>query len=324
MQSSTEAVLGLDVAKLKVDVCLRLPGGKVRSKVIANSKAGFQELLAWLAKHQAGPVHVCLEATGAYWEELAEFLSDAGHPVSVVNPARVKAYGTALGARSKTDAADARLIAEFCATQRPDLWQPAPPAVRVLRALVARRQALIDLRTEEGNRLQVAHASVKASIQAVLGALEEQIRAIEQQIRQHIDDDPTLKSQRDLLDSVPGLGEASIPTLLGHYGGPARFGSSKQAVAYAGVDVRHYESGSSVHGRPRLSKRGNSKLRRALYMPAVVSMRLTGWGKAFAARLAAAGKPKMVIIGALMRKLVEMAYAILKSGQPFDPNRHSA
>ena len=269
------AVLGLDVAKLKVDVCLRLPGGKARSKVIANSQAGFGELLAWLAKHQAGPVHVCMEATGAYWEELAEFLSDAGHPVSVVNPARVKAYGTALGARSKTDAADAKLIAEFCATQRPDLWRPPPPPVRLLRALVARRQALIDLRTEEGNRLQVAHASVKASIQTVLGTLEEQIRAIEQQIRQHI-------------------------------------------------DVRHYESGTSVRARPRLSKRGNASLRRALYMPAVVTMRLTGWGKAFAARLAAAGKPKMVIIGALMRKLVEVAYAILKSGKPFDPNRHSA
>lgn len=293
MEGFTQAAaLGLDVAKLKVDVCLRLPGGKVRSKVIANSKAGFEELVAWLAKHDAAAVHACMEATGAYWEELAQFLCDAGHPVSVVNPARVKAYGTALGSRSKTDAADAKLIAQFCATQRPDLWHAPPVAVRILRALVARRQALIDLRTEEGNRLQVAHDSVKASIQSVLGTLEEQIRAIEQQIRRHIDDDPTLKSQRDLLDSVPGLGDASISTLLGHYGGPARFHSSKQAVAYAGGDVRHHESGTSVHGRPRLSKRGNAGLRRALYMPAVVAMRLTPWGKAFSARMAAAGNPR--------------------------------
>ncbi|MBC5768731.1 IS110 family transposase [Ramlibacter albus] len=323
--SSGQAVaIGLDIAKLKVDVCVRLPDGKSRSKVISNSKAGFEELMIWLGKHGAAGAHACMEATGPYWQELAEFLADAGHPVSVVNPARIKAYGIASGARSKTDAADAKVIADFCATQCPELWQAPPPAVRVLRALVARRQALVDLRTEEGNRLQVAHVSVKASIETVLLTLNEQIDAIEQQIRQHIDDDPTLKSQRELLDSVPGLGDATIPTLLGHLGGPMRFASSKQAVAYAGVDVRHYESGSSVRGRPRLSKRGNASLRRALYMPAVVSMRLTGWGKAFTARLTRAGKPKMVIIGALMRKLVEMSYAILKSGKPFDPGRHSA
>lgn len=315
-------VVGLDVAKAKVDVCLRLPSGKVRSKVVANSNVGFEDLLAWLAKQGAHQAHACMEATGPYGEALAERLADAGYAVSVVNPAQVKAYGSALGVRSKTDAADAKLIAEFCFAQSPPLWQPAPPAVRKLNALVARREALVELRTQEGNRLQVAHESVKASIETVLQHLEEQIRAIEQQIRKHIDNDPTLKSQRDLLDSVPGLGPATIPVLLSHFGGPLRFASSKQAVAFAGLDVRHHQSGSSVWGRPRLSKRGNGRLRKALFMPAVVSMRLTAWGKAFAARLTAAGKPKMLVVGALMRKLVEIAYAVLKSGAPFDPARH--
>jgi transposase len=322
MEAAAGVVIGLDVSKAKVDVCLRLANGKCRSKVIANGPAGFSELVSWLGKHGAGAAAACMEATGPYWEQLAEFLSDAGHPVSVVNPARVKAFGAALGVRSKTDSADARVIADFCASQHPPLWQPPPASVRVLKALVARRQALVDLRTEEGNRLEVAHSSVKTSIEVVLQTLQSQIEAIEEQIRQHIDQDPTLKSQRDLLDSVPGLGDATIPTLLGHLGGPARFSSTKEAVAYVGVDVRHYESGSSVRGRPRMSKRGNSRLRRALYMPAVVSMGRTDWGKAFAARLSAAGKPKMVIIGALMRKLVEIAYAILKTGKPFDASRH--
>jgi len=321
--SPQDAVIGLDVAKAKVDVCLRLANGKCRSKVIANNSAGFAELMAWLAKHGGAKAHACMEATGAYWEQLAECLSDADHPVSVVNPARVKAFGAAMGVRSKTDAADARVIADFCAAQRPELWRAPPVSVRTLKALVARRQALVDLRTEESNRLQVAHESVKTSIAAVLATLEAQIRAIEDQIRDHIDHDPTLRLQRDLLESVPGLGEATIPTLLGHLGGPTRFSSTKQAVAYVGVDVRHYESGSSVRGRPRMSKRGNARLRRALYMPAVVSMRLTTWGKAFAARLTEAGKPKMVIIGALMRKLVEIAFGVLKSGKPFDPRRHA-
>jgi transposase len=318
-----EFIAGLDVAKLKVDVCLRLPSGKWRSKVVANSQAGFHELVAWLSKHGASRAHVCMEATGAYWESLAEHLSDAGYGVSVVNPAQIKAYGAALGVRSKTDAADARLIAEFCAAKPPPLWQAPPPAVRVLKALVARRDALVELRTQETNRLQVAHDSVRPSIQSVLDHLQEQIKLIEQRIRQHIDDDPTLKSQRELLDSVPGLGGATIPVLLAHFGGPARFDSARQAVAFAGLDVRHHESGSSVRGRPRLSKRGNSRLRKAMYMPALVSMRLTPWGKAFAIRLTQAGKPKMVILGALMRKLIEMAYAILRSGKPFDASMHS-
>jgi transposase len=323
-QVSTDFIVGLDIAKAKVDVALRLPNGKWRSKVVANTVAGFQELVLWLGKHDATRAHVCMEATGSYWEAIAEHLSDAGYAVSVVNPAQIKAYGAALGVRSKTDAADAKLIAEFCAARPPALWQAPPPAVRQLRALVARREALIELRIQETNRLEVAHDSVRASIEDVVNVLQEQIRQIEQRIRQHIDDDPTLKGQRDLLDSVPGLGDATIPILLGHYGGPVRFATARQAVAFAGLDVCHYESGSSVHGRPRLSKRGNSRLRKAMYMPALVSMRLTPWGKTFAARLAAAGKPKMVILGAIMRKLVQIAYAILRTGKKFDPTMHSA
>lgn len=315
-------VVGLDIAKLKVDVCLRLSNGKYRSKVISNNPAGFHDLVQWLAKHGAPTAHLCMEATGPYWEELAEYMSDAGYAVSVVNPAQVKAYGMALGVRSKTDAADAQLIAEFCAQRKPDAWQAPPAAVRTLRALVARRDALVALHTQEVTRQQVAHDSVKESIEVVVATLQTQIKHIEERIRQHIDDDPTLREQRHLLDSVPGLGNATIPVLLSHYGGPARFDTAKQAVAFAGLDVRHYESGSSVRGRPHLSKRGNTKLRKALYMPAVVTMRCTEWGRVFAQRLGAAGKPKMVIIGALMRKLVQIAFAILRTGKAFDMKLH--
>lgn len=320
--ASSPLAVGIDIAKAKVDVCLRLATGKLRSKVVNNTPAGFAELVAWLHKHEAKQAHICMEATGPYWEAIAEHLCDAGYTVSVVNPAQVKAYGAALGVRSKTDAADARLIAEFCAQRRPASWQAPPPAVRTLRALVARRQALVELHTQEAVRLQVAHASVQASIESVLKALREQIEEIEQRIKKHIDDDPTLGPQRKLLSSVPGLGDTTIPVLLSHYGGPARFATAKQAVAFAGLDVRHYESGTSVRGRPRMSKRGNARLRQALYMPAVVTMRLTPWGKVFAQRLSAAGKTKMVIIGAVMRKLVQIAHVILRTGQPFDPSRH--
>jgi len=317
-------VVGIDVAKPKLDVALRLPEGKWRNKVVVNSASGFKALVEWLTKQGASSAHICMEATGIYWEGVAEYLSDAGFAVSVVNPAQIKAHAGASGVRTKTDVVDAKVIGDFCFRHAPALWQAPSPAIRTLRALVARREALVSLRTEESNRLLVAHESVRESIQKILEHLDEQIAMIEKQIKQDIDNDPTLREQRQLLESIPGLGKVTIPTLLSRYGGPLRFEKAKQAVAYAGLDIAHHESGTSVRGRPRMSKTGPSKLRRALYMPAVVCMSHTAWGKAFTKRLVEAGKPKMLILGALMRKLVEMAYAILKSGKPFNPALHGA
>lgn len=324
-QEKVLAPIGVDVSKAKLDVALLLAGGKFRDKVVANSRKGFAEMVAWLAKHGVSTGHVCMEATGAYWEELAEYLADAGFEVSVVNPAHIKSYGESLGSRSKTDKADARVIAQFCAERRPAIWQAPSPAVRELRALVRRRDALIELRTQELNRQEVAsQPQVLRSIEQVLAHLNKQIKEIEKQINDHIDKDPTLKEQSRLLQSIPGVGDATTGMLLSQYGGQLRFGSTRQAVAFGGLDTRHRESGSSVRGKPRMSKKGDSSLRAALYMPAVVAMTKTMWGKAFAKRLTEAGKPKMLIIGALMRKMVEIAYAILKSGKPFNPALHGA
>jgi len=324
-QEKKLAAVGVDVSKAKLDVALALPGGKFRDKVVANSRKGFAEFAAWLVKHGASSAHVCMEATGAYWEELAEFLVDAGFTVSVINPAHIKSYGESLGARNKTDKADARVIALFCAERRPVSWQAPSKAVRTLRALVRRRDALVELRTQELNRKDVAsQPQVLRSIEEVLAHLDKQIKEIEKQINDHIDKDPMLKEQARLLQSIPGVGDVSTGMLLSQYGGELRFATSKQAVAFGGLDVRHRESGTSVRGKPRMSKKGDSRLRATLYMPAVVVMSRTPWGKAFAKRLAEAGKPKMLIIGALMRKMVQIAYAILKSGKPFDPALHAA
>jgi transposase len=321
--AAREAIVGIDVAKAKLDVALKQPSGKWKTKVVANSVSGFEELRAWLAKHGVRCAHVCMEATGVYWERCAEHLADGGFAVSVVNPAQIKAFAGALGVRSKTDAVDAKVIAEFCASANPRLWVAPSKGVRRLRALVGRRDALVGLRTEESNRLEVAATEeVRRSIEAVLAHLDEQIKQIERQIAKDVDDDPTLREQRELLASIPGIGPATSAMFLSHYGGELRFGSSRQAVAFAGLDTRKHESGSSVHGKPRLSKKGHSSIRRALYMPAVVAMNRTTWGKAFTQRLLAAGKPKKLILGALMRKIVAIAYGVLKSGKPFDPALH--
>ena len=122
-------ILGIDVAKAKLDIALRLPDSKLRHKVVENTPAGFADLSAWLQKHSVTELHACMEATGIYWEAVAEYLTQAGFTVSVVNPAQVKAFGSARLQRTKTDKADARLIADFCAVQSPEPWQVPTPAL---------------------------------------------------------------------------------------------------------------------------------------------------------------------------------------------------
>lgn len=313
--------LGVDVSKAHLD-CAVLIGGKSRNKRFANSPAGVLALLGWLPHHGAATAAACMEATGVYWELAATTLADAGHRVSVVNPALVKAYAQSEGLRVKTDAVDARVLARFCREKQPPAWHPPSPSERALRALVLRHQALVDIQTQEKNRLLVARPEVQASVQAHLHWLEQALDEIETAIARHIDDDPDLRGRRDLLDSIPGLGERTIAVLLAYCGQP--FASARQFVAFAGLSVRIHESGSSVRAKPRLSKVGHAALRRALYMPAMVTLYRTGWGRVFRDRLRAKGKPPKLIIGAMMRKLAQVAFGVLQSGKPFDPALHGA
>lgn len=314
--------LGIDVAKAKLDCALRLPDGKLRSKVVENNFKGFQVLTEWLEKHGVTTVHVCMEATGVYWEAVAEYLATQGMAVSVVNPAQIKAFGASKMVRTKTDKVDAKLIAEFCLERRPDPWQAPTPSEQALRAMVSRLEALQVMRTQESNRLEVARDAVRAGITKHIEWLDEQIKALSKTIRDHIDGDKTMKDKQAILESIPGVGERTIAILLAFYSNLDRFSNARQAVAFAGLDPRQHESGSSVKGKPRLSKIGHAFLRKALYMPAMVTLYRTAWGKLFRDRLAAAGKPPKLIIGAMMRKLVHVAYGVLKSGKSFDPALH--
>ena len=323
MTESPIIPLGIDIAKATIDCALAL-GPKFRNKVFANTPAGFAQLDAWLTKYAEGRVHACMEATGIYWEAVAQWLADAGHPVSVINPALAQAHTRAMGLRSKTDAIDARALADFCRRHQPPTWQPPSLTERRLRALVLRHQALIEMQTQEKNRIEVARDPVRDSVHQHLAWLAEELTRIEQAIARSFDDDPDLRDQRQLLISIPGLGERTIATLLAFGLADGRFSCARQLVAFAGLNPRQHESGSSVRGRPRLSKIGHAFLRRALYMPAMVAISKTAWGIRFRDRLAAHGKPAKLIIGAMMRKLLTVAFGVLKSGRPFDPALHGA
>ncbi len=157
---------GLDLAKLKFNACLVRAGGKLRHRTFSNDEAGFAQLSAWLTKNGTALTHACMEATGAYYEALATYLHDAGHAVSVVNPAAIKAYAQSHLSRTKNDRVDATLIAGFCAERRPPAWRPPAPELRELQALVRRLDSLVEMRTMEENRLSsgIAVEAVRESV----------------------------------------------------------------------------------------------------------------------------------------------------------------
>lgn len=320
------AILGIDVAKDSLAVALWRAGQAVEQAEFANTRQGFNDLQRFLKKRRAVPVHACLEATGRYWENLADFLVERGHQVSVVNPARIKAYAHSQLTRNKTDQLDASTIADFCRTQQPALWTPPAAAWRELQELVRHLDDLETDRQRQRNRLhalqQGAHPSptVTAHLQQQLAFLTQQIEQARQAIQDHINRHPDLKRQRDLLDSIKGIGPLTAAKLLGEYGDMSQFSDVRQVTAFAGLNPRHRQSGSSIRGKTKISKVGRPSIRAALYMPAVVAKRFNPQLAALAARLASRGLTPMQIVVAVMRKLLHLAYGVLKSGHPYSPS----
>lgn len=315
----TMRALGIDVAKVKFDAALLLDG-KLKFRSFANSPQGFSDLQDWWLSLGVENVHVCLEATGVYGEALSEWLFDQGQSVSVVNPAQARDFARSLLTRNKTDAVDAAVLARLCTALTPALWSPPPLPVRTLRALLRRLAALEETRQQERNRQLIAEASVQGSIQRHLDFLDQDIADLKQRIQDHIDQDPGLKQKQDLLQTIPGIGAVVSQNLLSWSHRIADFENARQLAAFAGLTPKRHESGTSVHGKTRLSKIGHADLRRLLYFPAMNAIRHNPLLKAFADRLRQSGKPPKLILAAAMRKLLHIAFGVLKSGKPFNPN----
>lgn len=319
-EQEATTIIGIDISKAKFDVAV-LAAGQTYRLSFANEPADFKKLEHWLEKRKLRVVHACMEATGRYGDELAYFLHERGHLVSVVNPKRIQAYAESQLRRNKTDALDATLIADFCRTQRPPAWEPPPPQVRELQFLTRHVEALKEMRTQEQNRLQAGAQTpaVQASLQSHIAFLNAEIDRLQKQIDDHIDRHPTLKEDVELLDSIPGIGPDTAAILMAEIKSIDAYDSAAELAAHAGLTPMHRRSGSSVRRQPRLSKIGNARLRKALFFPAMVAMRHNPAVKALHDRLAAKGKPKMLILGAAMRKLLHIVYGVLKHRRPFDP-----
>ncbi|MGR0481287.1 MAG: IS110 family transposase [Candidatus Electronema sp. V4] len=320
--------LGIDVAKAKLDCCLLLDeaGGKRKTKVVPNSKAGIAILLEWTAKQNvlASDLHAIMEATCVYHEQAALSLIEAGAVVSVINPAQTRSLGRGLAVRTKTDKVDSFVLARCGALLKPEAWLPPPPEARMLSSLLTRRDAVAEDLRREKNRLEKAEAADTPPrvLQSILDAVSfhaAELKRLQQAVDDHIDSHSSMKQDMKLLTTIPAVGPQTGSKMLAVM--KARhFQAAEQLAAYLGLVPVERQSGSSVLGRPRLSKTGPAKLRAVLYMAAVVALRHNPHVKAVYDRLLARGKSKMSALGAAMRKLVHLCFGVLKTRLPYQPN----
>jgi transposase len=312
--------LGIDVSKLTLDASIIIRT-KQRHRRFENSVPGCEALLAWLREEPVGKVHACLEATGRYGMVVALALHDAGHTVSLVNPAQIRDFTRTRLGRNKTDKIDSGHIRDFCAMFEPPAWQPPSPSLRRLCELQTMRAGFVGSMTEWKNRAGsgVEDATASRLAQATIAHFAAQIAAVNDAIGKTIDEDDDLRGKRDLLLSIDGVGEVLAAVILAELPGRDVISDSAAAVAYAGLNPRRFASGTSIDHPTRISKIGNATLRTALYMPAMSAIRCNAAVAALAERLRTKGKltGKQILVAA-MRKLLVICFGVLKTGKPFD------
>ncbi|EAO9182020.1 IS110 family transposase [Salmonella enterica] len=318
--------LGIDVSKKTLDLCLLREGvkGRVKTRKLKNDVDAACSVIDWLRRQRCEPadVHIIMEATGVYHESLAYGLHTAGARVSLANPHRSREFARGMGIMTKNDSVDAWVLACYGALKEPAPWEPPPENVRYLSALLRHRDTLVTDCTREKNRLEKCRATdtpdaIIESIGNVLQSLSAETDHLDNLIREHLEQYPELKKDFDLLTSIKSvgfqLGLNMLVILRGH-----RFDTAEQAAAFLGVVPVEKFSGTSVRGKPRMSKIGPPEIRAKLYLAALCGLRFNPVMKAMYERLCLSGKAKMCAIGALMRKLVHWCYGVLKTQKPFD------
>lgn len=311
--------VGLDISKLTIDAAIKQNDAYTVAK-FDNTKQGHQALRQWLKAHKAKKPHICMEATGIYYEAIADYLSDY-YTLSVVNPLKIKKYSEAVFARTKNDKQDAKLIADFCATVKPQPWIKPTQAQRQLDRLIACQSQLIGQCTALQNRQHVATDDfIKEVNQTIIDTLKAQIARLKAEIKAHINSNQDMKQKLDKIQTIDGIGEGSAPSII-NYLHSKEFTSVKQYIAYIGLCPSEKQSGTSVKGKGRLTKYGHRQAKSVYFMPALVAYRNRMYPD-FIKRLEAKGKPKKVIIVALMRKLATIAYYVYTTNTEFDRARY--
>ncbi len=310
--------VGVDIAKDKFDVSLAI-GGRRKNSTFNNTPEGHQKMMDALKKSQTD-AWVCMEATGIYGEALADALSVHKIKVSVVNPTQIKYFTKALLQRNKNDEVDAEAIARYVEQAQPKVYTPKTKAQKNMRELVQILDCLTCQLTQWKNKHHASRtAMARKEMEKEIARLEKRLRQIAKRIQNLVAKDPLLKNNFDLLTSIKGVGEKLAFAWLAHIPDVTCFATAKQLAAYIGVSPQQCQSGL-FRGQTKISKIGNSHMRKALYMPALSAKRTNEHLKPFIHRLEATGHTNKQIVCAIMRKLVHVIFGILKSGKPFNPD----
>ena len=314
-------IVGIDVSKAKLDVALSADNREYETASFENTPSGHKALEKWCVKQGVEQMHVGLEATGRYGDGVASYLAERGYVVSVINPAQIHAYGKSKLRRNKNDALDARLIADFCFTQQPDPWLPPSETQRESKEISRHINTLKGDRQRKRNQLASGPTSarLRRSIEETIRFLDQEIVALQEALQEMLRADESTAQDLDLLLSIPAIGLTTACAFLAEVD-VSRFPQASHLAAYAGLVPTEHSSGSSVHKKSRLSKVGDRHLRTLFFMPALSAHRFNPIIHRLKRRLEARGKQSMVIIGATMRKLLHLAYGVLKTRKPFDPN----
>jgi transposase len=319
---------GIDVGAEELVLLLRKDVAAEAATSFRNSVAGRAELVRKLAKYPG--VTICLEATGNYSLELAVALSDAGLRVMVVNPQSSHNFAKVLGTHSKTDQVDAAILAQYAERMPFHPWRRPSDAELALHALARRIRALTDDRAAAKNQLHAmsynkhAPKAILRDLKLGISQLDKRITKLTSEALAFIQKNAELAKAYGLLVTIKGVGDTSAIALLGELLILPKGLRAPQWVKYAGLDPKHFRSGSSVDKKPRISKAGNAHLRAALYMPALSAKNHDPHVKAFAEHLIARGKTPMQAVCAVMRKLLHAIHGMFASNAPFDNSRFYA
>lgn len=306
-------VVGIDIAKRHLDLHLLPEGTTAR---YTNDSQGIQQCRLFLAQVQ--PERIVLEATGGYELALTLELQAVRMPVIVVNPRRIRDYAKAMGQRAKTDKIDARIIAEFATHPRLTVRELPDAKARQLKALLARREQLLDIHVAERNRLEhTTEPLLVKTIRQLLRVLDKQIAVIDRTIAEHVAADEKLQRRAQILDSVPGLGQTTAAMLVTQLPELGRL-NRRQIVALVGLAPINRDSGQ-FRGK-RMTGGGRVRVRSALYMPMLAAIRHNPKIRKFYQHLLERGKTKMVALVAAMRKLLTILNTIVQQNQPWNPD----
>jgi transposase len=333
MKRILKQVVGIDIAQKELVVCLGTMDDSITSELYArhvfvNSKKGFIALLAWVKKqtNTEMPVQYVMEATGVYHEQLAYFLYDQGFSLTIVLPSKISNYSRTLDVKTVTDKTASEAITRFGLERKLDDWKRPSPLLKELRQLTRERDQLVQQRTIAKNQLHAERSEAEpkqSSIQrtiTLINLLNNQEKEIRQEITLLIKSNEELKTWINRLCTLPGIGQLTAATILAETNGFELIRNKKQLVSYAGLDIREKQSGTSIKGKPRISKRGNKFLRKAMHMPALAAIRHDERFKAIFARSVSKHGIKMKAVVPIQRKLLEMAYILFKTQTDYDKN----